>query len=216
MAAATKKRNVHVEGLATSTTITSWYVKNMIPPREVIRVLNEAKVRFMLVGAHGIAGWLDEPRATQDVDVLAGYRQHQKATRALLAAFPRLQADDQEVVVRLSDPETGKVVVDVMKAVQPLHREGLRHAQVVRMEGLSYKVPSLEMALALKFGPMVSLNRADGKKLRDAADFTLIVAGHPEIDLEKLAELGELVYPGGGKEIVDLVGKIRAGEKLRI
>src|SRR5213079_2333747 len=83
MATLTKKRNVHAEGLVISSTITSWYVKNMIPPLEVISVLNEAKVRFMLVGAHGIAGWLPEPRATNDVDILVGYRQHQKATRAL-------------------------------------------------------------------------------------------------------------------------------------
>ncbi len=216
MATLTKKRSVHADGLATSTTITSWYVKNMIPPLEVIRVLNEAKVRFMLVGAHGIAGWLDQARATNDVDILVGYRQHQKATRALLAAFPHLLADDQEVVIRLSDPESGKVVIDIMKCVQPLHREGLQHTQPVQAEGLSYKVPSLEMALALKFGPMVSPNRVDGKKRQDAADFTLIVAAHPEIDLEQLADLGELVYPGGGKEIVELVRKIRANEKLWI
>jgi hypothetical protein len=106
--------------------------------------------------------------------------------------------------------------IDVMKSVQPLHREGLRYTQTVHGEGLSYKVPSLEMALALKFGPMVSPNRADGKKRRDASDFTLFVAGHPEIDLEKLAELGDLVFPGGGVEILELVRKIRAGEKLLI
>jgi hypothetical protein len=216
MVAAAKQRNVHAKSLATSTTITSWYVKNMIPPLEVIKVLNKAKVRFMLVGAHGIGGWLDQPRATNDVDVLVGYRQHQKATQALLTAFPHLQADDQEVVIRLSDPASGNVVVDVMKSVQPLHREGLRFTEVVEAEGVKYKVPTLEMALALKFGPMVSPNRADGKKRRDAADFTIIVEQHPDIDLEKLAELGELVYPGGGKEIVELVRKIRAKEKLWI
>ena len=211
-----KARNPHLEGLAISSTIASWYVKNMIQPQEIIRILSKAKVRFMLVGAHGIAGWLPEPRATQDVDVLAGYRQHQKATRALLAAYPHLKVDDQEVVIRLSDPETGKVVIDVMKAVQPLHREWTRHAKTIEGEGFSYRVPSLEMALALKFGPMVSPSRVDGKKRLDAADFTLIVAAHPEIDLAILAELGELVYPGGGREIVELVRKIRAGEKLWI
>jgi len=214
--ATAKTQNPHQEGLAISSAITSWYVKNMIPPREVIRVLTDAKVRFMLVGAHGIAGWLDEPRATQDVDVLVGYRQHQKATRALLAAFPHLQADDQEVVIRLSDPESGRVLIDVMKSVQPLHREGLRYATTVAWEGLTYKVPSLEMALALKFGPMVSIARADPKKYRDASDFMLMVKKNPNIDLAVLAELGELVYPGGGKEIVELVRKVRAGEKLQL
>ena len=216
MATITKKRSAHADGLATSSTITSWYVKNMIPPLEVIRVLNRAKVRFMLVGAHGIAGWLPEPRATGDVDVLVGYRQHQKAVRALLAAFQFLKADDQEGVIRLSDPSTGKVLVDIMKCIQPLHREGHRHTQTVKAEGQTYKVPSLEMALAMKFGPMVSIVRVDEKKLIDASDFITIVKHNLEVNLETLAELGELVYPGGGMEIVELVRKVRAGEKLHL
>jgi len=41
-----------------------------------------------------------------------------------------------------------------------------------------------------------------------------VVKRNPEIDLEKLAELGDLVYPGGGKEIVEKVRQVRAGEKL--
>jgi hypothetical protein len=212
----TKSRNPHIDGLVTSTTIASWYVKNMIRPQEVIRILNEAKVRFMLAGAHGIAGWLDEPRATQDVDVVVGYRQHQKATRALLAVYPHLQVDDQEVVVRLSDPESGKVVIDIMKGNQPLYRKSLKYTQTIESEGESYKIPTLEMALAMKFGPMVSIVRAEEKKYRDASDFMRIVKTNPNIDLELLKELGDLVYPGGGKEIIELVRKIRAGEKLQL
>jgi hypothetical protein len=216
MVATTKQRNVHVEGLATSTAIAGYYVKNFIPPMEVIRVLNAANVRFMLAGAHGIGGWLDEARATQDVDVVVGYRQHQEATRALLAAFPQLVVDDQEVVVRLLDPEGGKVLVDIMKGNQPLYREALKHTHTVESEGQTFKIPSLEMALAMKFGPMVSVMRADAKKYRDASDFMLMVKVNPNIDLALLAELGELVYPGGGKEIVEIVRKVRAGEKLQL
>jgi hypothetical protein len=214
--ATTKTRNIHAEGLATSTTIAGWYVKNMIPPLEVVRVLNAANVKFMLAGAHGIGGWLDEARATQDVDVVVGYRQHQKATRALLAAYPHLQVDDQEVAVRLSDPESGKVVIDVMKATQPLYRQCLKFTQTIESEGESYKIPTLEMALAMIFGPMVSIVRAEEKKYRDASDFMRMVKTNPKIELELLAELGELVYPGGGKEIVEIVRKVRAGEKLQL
>src|SRR4051812_42768958 len=131
MAITAEKRNVHADSLATSTAISKYYVKHFIPPLEVIRVLNAAKVRFMLVGAHGIGGWMDETRSTQDVDVVVGYRQHQKAMRALLAAFPQLQPDDQEVVISLRDPETGKVLIDVMKSTQPLFREALKHTRTV-------------------------------------------------------------------------------------
>ena len=37
--ATTKTRNVHAESLAISSTIAGYYVKNMIPPLDVIRVL---------------------------------------------------------------------------------------------------------------------------------------------------------------------------------
>jgi len=41
-----------------------------IQPREVIKILNKARIRFTLVGAHGIAGGLVDPRASQDVGVI--------------------------------------------------------------------------------------------------------------------------------------------------
>ena len=43
-----------------------------------------------------------------------------------------------------------------------------------------------------------------------------MVKANPDIDLERLAELGELVYPGGGKEIVDKVDQVRRGEALKL
>ena len=46
------------------------------------------------------------------------------------------------------------------------------------------------------------------------SDFIRIVKINPNIDLETLAELGDLVYPGGGLEIVEKVRQVRAGEKL--
>jgi hypothetical protein len=189
---------------------------DFITPLEVIRVLNEASIRFVLVGAYGLVGWTKTPRATQDVDVLVGVRGQKKAVRALLAAFPHLQSEDHEVVTRLRETESQRVVIDVMKANQELFRAVLKHTHTVEAEGESYQVPSLEMALAMKFAPMISLNRADEKKLIDASDFIVIVKSNPEIDLEKLAQLGDLVYPGGGAEIIEKVRQVRAGEKLHL
>jgi hypothetical protein len=70
------------------------------------------------------------------------------------------------------------------------------------------------MALAMKFAPMVSPNRDGAKKLVDAHDFIMIVRANPEIDLSTLTELGDLLYPGGGKELLDLVRRVRTGETL--
>jgi hypothetical protein len=212
-----KLQNVHGWSLATSTALSGYYrVKGFIPPIQVIRVLRAIGVKFMLIGAHGLGGWTGAPRATQDVDVLVGQRGYKKAVKALLAAFPHLEADDQEVVTRLCDPETGQVVIDVIKPNQPLYRVGFKHTHTVEVEGERYEVPSLEMALAMKFGPMVSPNRPIDRKYQDAADFIRMAKTNADIDMEQLAELGELVYPGGGKEIVQFVAQARAGERLKL
>jgi hypothetical protein len=207
-------RDIHAQSLATSSALSELYVPNLIKPMDVIRVLNAAKVRFMLLGAHGIGGWIGKPRATEDVDVLVGTRGHKKAVRALLAAFPHLQAEDHPVVTRLRDPETGTIVIAVMKANQPLYHDALKYTHTVESEGQQYKIPSLELALATKFAAMISLSRAKKDKLQDTRDFMYIVDENPSIDLEKLHALGQLVYNGGGDEIVEKVRQVRVGEDL--
>jgi hypothetical protein len=211
---AVKVRDIHAQSLATSSALSEYYVPNLITPLQVIHVLNAAKVRFMLLGAHGLGGWMGKPRATEDVDVLVGTRGHKKAVRALLTAFPHLQAEDHEVVTRLRDPETGTIVIDVMKTNQPLYRDALKHAHTVESSGQRYQIPSLELALATKFAAMISLTRADRDKFQDVRDFMYIVDMNPNIDLEKLHALGQLIYNGGGDELVEKVRQVRAGEKL--
>jgi len=125
-------------------------------------------------------------------------------------------ADDHPVVTRLRDRETRAVAIDVMKPNQELFRDALKHTHRVNIGGQSCAIPSLEMALAMKFAPMISLNRQDEDKLQDAHDFIRIVKSNPDIDMEKLAALGELVYPGGGTELVEKVGQVRRGEKLNL
>ncbi len=84
----------------------------------------------------------------------------------------------------------------------------------ITAKGQQYRVPSLEMALTCKFAPMISLARADARKYQDAHDFIVMVQRNSDIDLDKLAQLGNLIYPSGGKEIVEMVHKVRAGEQL--
>jgi hypothetical protein len=208
--------DVHGRSLSTSSALSVYYVPEMIPPRDVIRVLTKAKIRFLLLGAHGLAGWTRKPRATEDVDILVGARGHKKAVRALLAAYPHLRADNQEVVTRLLDLETGKVVIDVLKANQPLYRDALKHTHKAESEGQVYEIPSLELALAMKFAAMISLSRSDEDKHTDASDFIKIVKANADFDLFKLQALGQLVYNGGGDEVVEKVRQVRAGERLKL
>jgi len=203
----------HERALWKSSQIAQYQMPNLITPLDVIRVLNKSKVSFVLVGAYGLAGWM-KARATEDVDVIVALKQVKKAVRSLEEAFPHLAAEDLEVVVRLRDPASGEVVIDVMKPVQQPYREIFKNIVKVGSGADVYRVPSLEMALICKFAPMVSLMRADDRKHQDAHDFIVMVNQNAEIDLDRLEALGELVYSGGGKEVLEMVRRVRAGEKL--
>jgi hypothetical protein len=209
-------RDVHSISLREATEITRWFLPNLITPLAVIRILNAVKVRFMLVGAYAIGGWTRESRGTTNVDVLVATRGHRKAVRALQDEFPTLQAEDHGVATRLRDPDSGNVVIDVMRPNQSMYQEALQHRRMVESEGQTYAIPTLELALAMKFSAMFSLNRADEKKHSDAADFIRMVKANANIDLKSLAAFGELVYNGGGAEIVGKVEEVRAGRRLRL
>jgi hypothetical protein len=150
-------------------------------------------VPFVLVGAYGLAGWM-EPRATKDVDVVVALKQVKKVVRLLIDHFPDLEADDVEVVVRLRDRKTEEVMIDVMKPVQQPFREIFKNTTKIIAKGQQYRVPSLEMALTCKFAPKISLARVDARKYQDAHDLIVMVQRNADIDLDKLAELGALIY----------------------
>jgi hypothetical protein len=82
---------------------------------------------------------------------------------------------------------------------------------------LRYCIPALEAALANKYGAMLALSRDPSKRLTDASDFTKMVqhsmeVGQQPIDLGRLRELGEKVWPGGGgTEILQLIESVKQG-----
>lgn len=206
--------HIQVRNFEKSAILSSYQVPKAIPPIDVIRALNNAGINFVLIGAYGLAGWRNKARATEDVDIVVTSRQVKKAVKVLLAAFPDLEEVDLPVVVRLRDRETGDVAIDVMKPVQQPYREIFKHTTTVASEGQTYQVPSLEMALAMKFAAMTSPNRAEEDKHQDAHDFILMVKHNPDFDKGALAHLGSLLYPDGGKDVLEMARKVLAGEKL--
>jgi hypothetical protein len=208
--------NASLRSIAESTFLSGLYVSNLIKPEDVVRVLNAAGVKFVLAGAHGIGCWTGQPRATKDVDVIVGKRHAKKAVTALVGAFPHLVVEEEDVVTRLRDPETKEVAIDVMKPAEPVVAAALKNCVESRAGQHAVQIPNAEMALALKFAAMVNPNRPDDKKYIDAADFIRIVRQNPAIDSAKLPSLGELVYSGGGAEILELIRRVRAGEKLML
>jgi hypothetical protein len=186
----------------------------MVTPEAVIKVLNKAKVKFVLMGTHGIGGWRSEPRATQDVDVLVSKSHHRKGVAAVRKAFPDLDVQDLPAVTRFSDPTDGKPVIDLMKPEDDLYQEVFKNP--VRV-GKTHFVPNLEVALACKYAAMISPNRTIDKKLLDAADFvSMTTTNYGQIDRDMLFSLGEMVKNGAGAGILKRLEDAQSGRSFQV
>jgi hypothetical protein len=182
-----------------------------ISPVEVARVLRQAGVNHVIVGAHAANGYTGKPRATVDVDVIV---QHpKKAAAAVAAAFPSLHMHDLPVVTRFMRDDIE--AIDLMKPVgSPLWPRLLKENRQVLIDGENITIPTLEGALAAKFAAMMSLNRKMLDKQQDGIDFARMIEANAEVNLGSVAELAELVFAGGGAFILKLIEDARAGRRL--
>ena len=100
--------------------------------------------------------------------------------------------------------------------------ETLAHPVWVNDAGLKYRIPSLEAALANKYGAMLTPSRNILKRMQDAVDFAKVVQhsfeeGNKPIDLDRLRFLGDKVWPeGGGAEILRLVELVGQGRGINL
>ena len=210
----------HARSLELSTAITrTWYQMYggqavQITPADVVSVLNDAKVTFVMMGAHAIGGWLEEARATQDVDLLVERHHHDTATKAIVAAFPNLIVEDGVVVTRFRDPDLNQVVIDPMKPKHAIHQAVFDKTIAV---GTTHRIPCLEMAMATKFSAMVSRHRQLERKYQDVADFLNMAKRNLDsLDREKLSRFGEIVFPGGGEQILQTLDDLLNDRQIKL
>jgi hypothetical protein len=206
----------HSQGINTSLSLVRRYRKDYrrgslnVEPQQVIEVLNQAGIRrWVLMGLYGYAGYLAEPRATQDVDILIGKSEFNKAVEAIRQKWPALIVDKHEVVVRFRDPGEiaidgdAKQVIDAMLPSNPCY-EAILKTHHTTDKSTGNRIPILEAACASKFAAMVSPFREIGKKMQDAVDLRNIMAPNVAImDKKLLQNLGDLVYPDGGLELLE-------------
>jgi Nucleotidyl transferase AbiEii toxin, Type IV TA system len=191
----------------------------------ILKTLTEKRIPFVLTGAHGISGWTGRPRSTEDVDILvkAG-RNHARAVKAIRELYPQLEVRDFTGVMAFFVPGEKASVIDVTYPHRADIEDTLANPTWTENKelGLRYRVPSLEAALANKYGAMLSPARNLGKRMQDTVDFTFMVQhasdeGRRPIDLQKLEILGEKVWHGGGgQEILRLVEQVTAGKALHL
>jgi hypothetical protein len=183
-----------------------------IGPADVADVLNRAKLKYVLVGAHAANGYIGRPRTTVDVDVIVQFPK--KAAKAIAATFTQLTMVDTPVVIRFKRPD-GEEAIDLMKPIgSPLWNKLLKIAVSVDVEGIAVRIPPVEGVLAAKFSAMASPHRRHLDKQQDGVDFGRIVSVNEPLDLDLIEDLCELVYPGGGKDALKLVADARAGRRV--
>jgi hypothetical protein len=185
----------------------------------ILEGLTAKKVPFVLSGAHGISSWTGRPRATHDVDILVKSGSHYaRAVRVIRELYPQLEERRFAGLTAFFPPGEKQSVIEVIYPYRPDNAEALRTAVWVQERNQRYRIPSLEAALANKYGAMLTPTRDSIKRGQDAVDFAAMVKhsldeGRQSIDLATLEALGEMVWPGGGgKEILRLVEEVKAGK----
>jgi hypothetical protein len=181
-----------------------------IKPQDVIDVLVAAGIKkWVLMGLHGYVGYLPQPRATQDVDVLIGQSDRKRAVKAVSEAWPMLVIEELEPVVRFKDPADcfndgrPKPVIDLMMAWSNLNEAILKEKDLVVVDKeTQHTIPIVEAALASKYAALISDYRDREKKEYDAGDFRRIArTNYDRVRREMLRRLGDLVWNGGGAEL---------------
>lgn len=189
----------------------------------VLRTLTQKRIRFVLTGAHGFAGWTGRPRNTQDVDILVRRgRSHARAVKAIRELYPHLEVRDLAGTTAFFIPGERESVIDISYPHRADLEDTLANPTWAKNEqgDLRYRIPSLEEALANKYGAMRTLTRDLADRMQDAVDFTWMVRhsgdeGRRPINLRRLKALGEKARPGkGGQEILRLIEQMKAGRVI--
>ena len=208
----------HARALEVSTRLTTQFRTQYrthamdITPQDVIDVIVAADVKdWVLMGLHGYAGYMPEPRATQDVDIMVPKRQHKRARNAIQQAWPTLKVRELSEVIRFMDPGDldadgePKPVIDLMLPLATFQQMILKEFVIIEPV-TKHRIPRLEASLVAKYAPMVSLGRNQRKKNLDASDFrSLVCANYDTIDRDSLHRLADEVFPGAGDEILGFV-----------
>jgi hypothetical protein len=204
----------HAYAIRASTRLTSYAKRHQrkdamdITPQDVIDVLNSAGVKdWVLMGLHGYVGYMPNPRATQDVDIMVSSSGRARAKKAIATRWPELLIRELSHVTRFLDPsdldseEHPKPVVDLMHPWSPFQELILKEYVIVDAE-TQHRLPTVEAALVSKYAAMLSPHRDRDKKEQDAVDFRRVArANRNRIRPDDLHRLASLVWEGGADEI---------------
>jgi hypothetical protein len=218
--------------LAKTVELTRLQVPDSYSLHGIVETLNRARIRFLLVGVLGLAGWVRDPRACQYVDLLISPRRLGAAIDRIQRLFGEMNIVESEGFVEMVQATTGVLpAIRIHVSGHPLHEMVMRnsvatelpaHEVVIRKRIVSavprvrIRVPNLELAIARTFESMTRRPWSDAEKYQDAHDFLCMIKGNSELDMDRLRDLAEAHAKGLGSKIVRKVNGVRAGKRFEI
>ncbi len=210
----------HIENLQKSFELSSQQVDDAVNPLEVAALFESKKVSYVLIGGHMLSYYTGTARATVDVDFIISGTDFERASQAIHEAYAQFQLHNRVYHVtydtkkpHVKDSER----IDLVKDGFPLFKSIVKkYCVTLRSKEQVVKIPTIEAAIALKFAASISPNRGDEKKPVDHADLLKLIRIKPKLDKKKLLALGELIYLGGGKELVAIIDDVRHGKAISL
>src|SRR4051812_12099635 len=127
-----------------------------IQPDALFTLLNNAKLKAVLVGGHAINARTARPRATVDVDIVA--EKPKKVVQLLQQNYPHLTLEDHPVVARLKDGD--HEAIDVIKPESDLlFKRILKLTEQIKIQKVSITIPTVEATIAMKYAAMITPTR---------------------------------------------------------
>jgi hypothetical protein len=163
------------------------------------------------MGLHGYVGYMPDPRATQDVDIMVPYGSRARAKKAIAARWPELVIHELSQVTRFLDPQDlnhegkSKPIVDLMHPWSPF-QELILKEYIIIDDATKHRIPTLDAAIISKYAAMRSYDCDRADKEYHVADFRRLVrANQDRIRTAELHRLAALVWEGGADDVLRFV-----------
>jgi hypothetical protein len=171
-----------------------------VDKRPKLNDLLHSGIAFVVVGARCANVYSENPRTTQDIDVLTN--DYEKLAEWVHKEFPNLEIEVTDVVIRFLSH--GKEVLDIMIPTDDIFKIALHDT---RKAG-KFRIASAEALLAMKFHSITSSHRKLTRKGQDRVDMANIL-DHTKVDLKKAAGYVKTLAPGADEAFLAFIGKLK-------
>ena len=182
-------------------------------PLGVASVLQRHKINAVFIGGLTVGCLSGRPRATRDIDLIAGDVRFSKKVLQELGTVvdsKKIERHPSFLSFIRRGPAGDHEVLDIITSQAGSYRLVFANAQKLQIGKIAISIPTAEMMVVLKYTAAVNPVRPKTKKMQDWADLFAVVDATPGIKMPLIRHLADEVVPGFGD---DLAEKIKTHRK---